>query len=729
MYIRNSSRLQFQEAIPKVAQLLSEKTGIRIRQYGNQAICKYDKKGENVSEIVVPMIPENADNHLFTMVSGFLDHECAHALYTDGTSYRRLTEAGHKVPFDLVNMIEDSRIERIMGKRYPGCKMNLEYVNQNVTDGHIVNMMSMIASSSKISMGAVSAVCLHVCIGKAMGHVCFDTIINYLKYHFSELYQQINQIVKEETENLCALKNTDDTVLEAERIYKRIVNEVMTQPDFDSNGGSDGESKTEKKKVKVTAKVQPNSDQQKNSDDKKGDDGSGVMIDAESEKEEKGEESEKEEKGEDSDSGECKGEESEDASAESESEKTDKNSEGQEEGDSASVDADSDGDNNGENDGDNNEENDGEDHLVDVVLKMNEDEFDRVLKFFNREANVTKIIGDLVSQGGLTPETYMPYMTEFDYYGPAKYTKLDESCLSETLSHIEDMTGQYVGTMAKDVERYVSAKSLAHRIGGTRRGKLCATNLSRLVVGDDRIFSKRVENRTKDVAVELLVDFSGSMGGRKIYLAMLSAFALADTLGLCGIKTQVRGFTTRACSSSKELRKMYDEMSKAFYTDRYQYSRYEALNCPIVKTFEENMRSSAVRRRFASIFYNISGDLRYKIKTTTGQHQNARNIDLDLQNNIDGECVQFVARELMARKEKGKIMIVVSDGYPCANMSDELASQHLKKVVDEIERSEIKIAGIGVMDDAVKRFYKNNATIHNIEDLPKALLEQVRKFI
>ena len=716
MFIRNSSRLQFQEAIPKVAQLLSEKTGIRIRQYGNEAVCKYDENGENVSEIVVPMIPENADNHLFTMVSGFLDHECAHALYTDGTSYRRLTEAGHTVPFDLVNMIEDSRIERIMGKRYPGCKMNLEYVNQNVTDGHIANMMSVIASSSKISMGAVSAVCLHVCIGKAMGHVCFDTIINYLKDHFSELYQQINQIVKDETENLCALKNTDDTVLEAERIYKRVVNEVMTQPDFNSNGGSDGESKTEKKKVKVAVKVQPGSDQQKNSDDKKGNDGSGVMIEAESEKEENGE---------DSDSGEGKGEKSEDASAESESEKTDKNAEGQEEGDSSSGDADSDGDNNSDNKG----ENDGEDHRVDVVLKMNEDEFGRVLKFFNREANVTKIISDLVSKGGLTPETYMPYMTEFDYYGPAKYTKLDESCLSETLSHIEDKTGQYVGTMAKDVERYVSAKSLAHRIGGTRRGKLCATNLSRLVVGDDRIFSKRVENRTKDVAVELLVDFSGSMSGRKIYLAMLSAFALADTLGLCGIKTQVRGFTTRAWSSSKEIGKMYDEMSEAFYTDRYQYSRYEALNCPIVKTFEENMRSSAVRRRFASIFYNISGDLRYKIRATTGQHQTIRNIDLDLQNNIDGECVQFVARELMARKEKGRIMIVVSDGYPCANMSNALASQHLKKVVDEIERSEIKIAGIGVMDDAVQRFYKNNATINNIEDLPKALLEQVRKFI
>lgn len=46
MFIRHSSRLQFQEAIPKVAQLLSEKTGVRIRQYGTEALCKYDKSGQ-----------------------------------------------------------------------------------------------------------------------------------------------------------------------------------------------------------------------------------------------------------------------------------------------------------------------------------------------------------------------------------------------------------------------------------------------------------------------------------------------------------------------------------------------------------------------------------------------------------------------------------------------------------------------------------------------------------
>ena len=712
MFIRNSSRLQFQEAIPKIAQLLSEKTGIRIRQYGDQAVCKYDESGENVAEIVVPMIPENADNHLFTMVSGFLDHECAHALYTDGTSYNRLTKNGHKVPFDLVNMIEDCRIEKLMGKRYPGSKMNLEYVNENVTKDHIVGMQIAMSAGGDIPLGKISAICLHVCMGKAMGHTCFEQIISYISKNYPENFEQINKIVTEETEALNSLKNTDDTVLEAERIYNRIVNEVLDQPDLDSDAenkaaGKKGKKSNGKKKVKIVD-IDLDGDNKDKSEDGEESDSDTVL--ASSKPNEKGKNDDKNEDKEkvDADKG----------------EKSDEKGEDKDESGAA-------GDAENEERGRDDHSEEENDDQIDVTITMtNKEDFSRMLGEFNRETNVTKIINKLVSNKGDTPETYLPYTTEFDYFGPAKYDQgLSETIKTATLNYIENKTGQYVGTMAKDVERYISAKSLSYRVGGTRRGKLCAANLSRLAVGDDRVFSKRVENRTKDVAVELLVDFSGSMSGRKIYLAMLSAFALADTLGMCGIKTQVRGFTTRSSSTSRDLSKLYGEMCDYYYNDELNFSRYEALNCPVVKTFDENLRSSAVRLRFASIFYDLSYDMRLKVANETGTIRHNRNYDLELQNNIDGECVQFAARELLARKEKGKILIVVSDGYPCANMRGDLASQHLRKVVQEIEKSEIKIAGIGVMDDAVKRFYTNNATIYHIEDLPKALLEQVRKFI
>lgn len=59
------------------------------------------------------------------LLNGFLDHEAAHVRYSDfnvGTKCR--------TPFEktLVNIIEDIRIERLIGEAFPGCKKNLAAV-------------------------------------------------------------------------------------------------------------------------------------------------------------------------------------------------------------------------------------------------------------------------------------------------------------------------------------------------------------------------------------------------------------------------------------------------------------------------------------------------------------------------------------------------------------------------------------------------------------------------
>ena len=50
----------------------------------------------------------------------------------------------------------------------------------------------------------------------------------------------------------------------------------------------------------------------------------------------------------------------------------------------------------------------------------------------------------------------------------------------------------------------------------------------------------------KDTIVTLLIDNSGSMRGRPISIAAISADILARTLERCGVKTEILGFTTRA---------------------------------------------------------------------------------------------------------------------------------------------------------------------------------------
>ena len=46
--------------------------------------------------------------------------------------------------------------------------------------------------------------------------------------------------------------------------------------------------------------------------------------------------------------------------------------------------------------------------------------------------------------------------------------------------------------------------------------------------------------------VGLLIDNSGSMRGRPIAVAAMSADILARTLERCGVKVEILGFTTRA---------------------------------------------------------------------------------------------------------------------------------------------------------------------------------------
>ena len=60
--------------------------------------------------------------------------------------------------------------------------------------------------------------------------------------------------------------------------------------------------------------------------------------------------------------------------------------------------------------------------------------------------------------------------------------------------------------------------------------------------------SYKIERETefKDTVVSLLIDNSGSMRGRPISIAAISADIMARTLERCGVKTEILGFTTRA---------------------------------------------------------------------------------------------------------------------------------------------------------------------------------------
>ncbi len=105
-----------------------------------------------------------------------------------------------------------------------------------------------------------------------------------------------------------------------------------------------------------------------------------------------------------------------------------------------------------------------------------------------------------------------------------------------------------------------------------------------------------------------------------------------------------------------------------------------------------------------------------------------------LKENIDGEAVKWAYKRLINRKEKKKILIVISDGAPVddstlSNNPPDILDNHLKEIVNNIENDKsIKLVAIGIGHD-VSKYYKNAFIIDNVENLGDIIIDNLMKFL
>lgn len=278
--------------------------------------------------------------------------------------------------------------------------------------------------------------------------------------------------------------------------------------------------------------------------------------------------------------------------------------------------------------------------------------------------------------------SYRVKTVEFDEVKHGKMGRI------ETVRKIETQVNSMTGAIQKNLERAIAADSIAIWTSGHRKGKLYNPVLARLLMGDDRVFRKKQVGRSKDVAVSLVVDCSGSMyRDSKIRNAVIAAYAFCSVLTNMGIACEVIGFTTLNVECD------------------YAYSRIGAIYMPIFKSFTDQWDMSAKRR-------------------TIYPCENKQM----LKNNVDGECVQIAANRLLARPEAGKIMIVLSDGQPAADGVNLDLESHLQSTLEDLEKR-IKIIGIGIQSDSVADYYKNYVVLDQVEDLPKTVIQKVKSLL
>jgi cobaltochelatase CobT len=232
-------------------------------------------------------------------------------------------------------------------------------------------------------------------------------------------------------------------------------------------------------------------------------------------------------------------------------------------------------------------------------------------------------------------------------------------------------------------------------------GLLDAARLARVVVSPGQSLSYKIERdiEFKDTVVTLLIDNSGSMRGRPISIAAISADVLARTLERCGVKTEILGFTTRAWKGGQS-RESWLAGGKPAHPGRLNDLRHI-----IYKRADEPYRRG---RR------NLGLMMREGL----------------LKENIDGEALLWAHSRLLARAEDRRILMVISDGAPVDDSTLSVNSagyleQHLRKVIEWIERqSPVQLVAIGIGHD-VTRYYRRAVTIMDVEQLGGTMIEQL----
>jgi len=254
-----------------------------------------------------------------------------------------------------------------------------------------------------------------------------------------------------------------------------------------------------------------------------------------------------------------------------------------------------------------------------------------------------------------------------------------------------------VARLAKRLLRVLMARQTRHWRFDLDEGVLDGSRLATLVAsrGSARPFKEESESPFPSTVVTLLIDHSGSMRGRPMLIAALTVEIFARVLERCGVRCEVLGFTTRDWDGGEPAR----EWAANGYPE--SPGRLNALEHIVIKSADVPWRRARV-----ALGLFLHNEM--------------------LKENIDGEAVSWAHGRLLARSERRRILVVVSDGTPMdeatlAANGHEYLERHLQKVVTDIEtRSPVQLAAIGIGHD-VSLFYSNATTIARIDHLGPAL--------
>jgi len=269
--------------------------------------------------------------------------------------------------------------------------------------------------------------------------------------------------------------------------------------------------------------------------------------------------------------------------------------------------------------------------------------------------------------------------------------------LDQQLQHLQGV----VSKLANRLQRRLLAQQSRAWEFDLEEGLLDVSRLARVVANPMHSLSYKRERDTqfRDTVVTLLIDNSGSMRGRPITVAAMSADILARTLERCAVKVEILGFTTRAWKGGQSRERWVQEGK------RRNPGRLNDLRHIVYKAADTPWRRARK---------NLGLMLREGL----------------LKENIDGEALEWAYQRLLARPERRKILMVISDGAPVDDSTlsvnpGNYLERHLRDVIRRVDRERlIEVTAIGIGHD-VTRYYRRAVTIVDAEELGGTMMKKL----
>ncbi len=302
---------------------------------------------------------------------------------------------------------------------------------------------------------------------------------------------------------------------------------------------------------------------------------------------------------------------------------------------------------------------------------------------------------------------YKIFTNEFD-----QIIKAEELCDIEELIHLRKQLDLKLSKLKAVTRKH--ANQFLHKLQarqkrtwqfGLESGVIDSSKLALLIADPNYLEYYKAEKITdnNDTVVTLLLDNSGSMRGRPITVAAMSAEILSKTLESCGIKVEILGFTTVEWKGGKSRAKWINDNSPK------NPGRLNDLRHIIYKSADMPWRGARK---------NLGIMLKEGI----------------LKENIDGEAISWACSRLAFRPEKRRILMVISDGAPVddstiSSNSPSYLDNNLKDIIHLVEKHhDIEMIAIGIGHD-VTRYYDNAVIIRDVDELGDAMFKELGELL